>query len=345
MVLTPSTVALSLGRVMRRATLGGMSEVVKEFDAYLRDERMLSAATREQYVGAVEKFEAFLRREGADDEAHLEAVTKAQLTVFVRAEAGSEDGPSRAVWNSRLAALRSFFDYLFRQERIAANPALRLDRQKVHGRERLPLSFEELLALVELARRDSPPRDRSRNVALLQVFIHSGLRVAEVVSLDLDQVDFEGRLLLNVRTKGDKRLSVPFNDVVAEALERYLRDRGAILRGAPEQALFVSGQRRRLSVRSVQEFVRRYAQRAGIMRPVSPHVLRHSTATELADLTSIRVVQEHLGHASVTTTEKYIHPKGGERRRAVDELGARWQRAARRRQPPVTEPRSTAGPA
>src|SRR5579883_285115 len=113
MVLTPSTVDLSLGRVMRIATVGGMSEVVQEFDAYLRDERMLSASTRERYVGALEKFEAFLKGDGASSDAHLEAVTKAQLTAFVRAEAGSEDGPSRAVWNSRLAALRSFFDYLF----------------------------------------------------------------------------------------------------------------------------------------------------------------------------------------------------------------------------------------
>lgn len=330
---------------MAAAILGVMKDLVSAFGRYLRDERMVGISTVARYERVLSGFLHFLRAEGVGDDGKVEDVTKQQLTAFLRAEAAGADGPSKAVWNARLAALRAFFLYLFKEDLITVNPALRVERQKVHGRERLPLSFDELVGLVEVVRRDSPRRDRSRNMALLQVFIHTGLRVAEVVSLNLSQVDFEGRLILHVRVKGDKRLSVPFNDVVAEALERYLRDRGALLRGEATPALFVSGLRRRLSVRSVQEMVRRYATAAGIHRPVSPHVLRHSTATELAELAPLRVVQEHLGHASVTTTERYVHVNGGARRQAVDELAVRWRRAARRRRGRAATQSPSPGPA
>jgi len=104
-------------------------------------------------------------------------------------------------------------------------PSSPLERLRLTRRERVPLSFDEALELVDAAREHSPKRFRSRNVAVVKVFFHCALRVAEVVSLNLDQVDFDNRLFLNVRTKGNKRLSILFNDVVAEALEAYLADR------------------------------------------------------------------------------------------------------------------------
>lgn len=318
---------------MQPVSASAMHELIRSFRSYLTSERMLAGSTVARYVGVLADFTQFLASEHGERPIPLEAVGKDELSRFLRREVGDgEDAePSRAVFNARLAALRSFYDYLFKREVINVNPALRVDRLKIQQRERLPLSFEEVLALVDAVREHSPGAYRSRNVGIVQVFFHCSIRVAELVSLHLDQVDFDNRAFLGVRVKGDKRLSVLFNDIVAEALEQYLGDRQKLGVPAEEQALFVSQRRERLSIRAVQELVKRYGKLAGISRVVTPHVLRHSSATELADIAPLRVVQEHCGHAQVTTTERYVHVKAQERRRAVDELGNRWRREARAR--------------
>jgi integrase/recombinase XerC len=257
----------------------------------------------------------------------LSAVRKTDVAHFLRS--GNEH--SRTGWNGRLAALRALFGYLVKEEIMTANPALLVDRLKLPERQREPLTLDEMIRLVDSAAAQAPKKLRSRNVAILQIFFHCSLRVSEVVSLDLGQVDMEERLFRSVRTKGDKRLAVLFNDVVAEALERYLPERAAL--GAPETetALFLSQQGTRLSARTVEEMVSHYASVARIARHTTPHVLRHSSATELADVTDLRTVQDHLGHDSITTTQRYVHVKDAEHRRAVDELGSRFTSARRGR--------------
>lgn len=142
-------------------------------------------------------------------------------------------------------------------------------------------------------------------------------------------------LLLDVRAKGGKLLAVAFNDVVAEALEQYLAERPRLHPATDEPALFVSDRGNRLSIRTVQELVKRFGKLATIRTPVTPHVLRHSSATRLAELgTPLRVVQEICGHASVTTTERYVHVNGNERRRAIDALAVRWREQTRVRAGP-----------
>ena len=318
---------------MKFVTQSDMQQLVVAFAAYLREERMLTEGTIKRYAAVMENFATFLGGvHSAEKSFSLDAVSKGDLLTFMRRKVAEGSEPSRATWNNRLAALRSFYDYLFRQEVIDVNPALRLERLRLTKRERLPLSFDETLSLVDTARDRSPRAFQTRNVAIVDVFFHCALRVAEVVSINLDQVDFDNRLFLNVRTKGNKRLSILFNDVVAEALERYLSDREKLGVPPDETALFVSHRRRRMSVRAVQNLIKDYAARAGISRPVTPHLLRHSSATQLAELgTPLRVVQEICGHASVTTTERYVHPNGNQRREALDELGATWNRHARAR--------------
>ena len=212
------------------------------------------------------------------------------------------------------------------------NPALKIERQRVFPKEPVPLSFDEMLRLVEAVEGHCSSVYKHRNVAILQVLFHCALRVAEVVSLDLLQLDFDNYVFLDVRRKGGKILAAAFNDVVAEALENYLKVRGEHLPEEDEPALFLSDRKKRLSTRAVQAMVKKYADLAGISRTVSPHLLRHSSATQLMEVgTPLRVVQEICGHSSVETTQRYVHVNNGQRKRAVNALGQEWREQSQRR--------------
>ena len=176
-----------------------------------------------------------------------------------------------------------------------------------------------------------------RNVALVTVLFHTAIRVSELVSLRLDQVDLSNRLLLDVRVKGDRHSSVAFNDVVAEALERYLAVRSEFRHAASSPALFLSQRGHQLSVRAVQELAAKLGEDAGMSRSVTPHLLRHSSVTQLVELgTPMRVVQEIRGHASIRTAERYAHVSQGQRRNALTRLGASWRKAESERKKRLT---------
>jgi len=275
----------------------------------------------------MEIFLAFL--DARTPQVGCESVDKTLIIEYLRQRANRGVTRSRSVWNTHLSALRAFYGYLFREEVIMDNPALRVERMKPFFREPTPLSLDEAVRLTEAVEEHAQPPYRARNEAIVQVLFHCALRVAELVSLDLAQVDFDNYVFVGVRTKGGKHLSVAFNDVVAEALGKYLTCRQEIVGASDIGALFLSDRRTRISIRAVQDLVRRYAELAGISRRVSPHLLRHSSATQLVEIgTPLSVVQEMCGHASVTTTQRYVHVSGGQRRHAVDALGAEWRRHA-----------------
>jgi site-specific recombinase XerD len=259
----------------------------------------------------------------ADDETtSLMALTPSDIGRFLD---GAHSGPQR---NVHLSALRTFFTWLEALGQVTRNPAATAPRAKVTANTREPPSLSDTLKLVATVENTAPRKLKLRDVAIIQLFFHTALRVTEVVSIDINQVDLEHGLIRNVVTKGDGRLTVIINDVVAEALERYLAARANLGPEDDDRALFLSQRGTRIAVRSVEEFVRGYAERAGLPVKVTPHVLRHASATELIEFTDIRTVQEHLGHKSVTTTQRYTHVKESKRRMAVDELGRRWRRAA-----------------
>ena len=150
--------------------------------------------------------------------------------------------------------------------------------------------------------------------------------MSELVSLDLAQVDLQGHIFADVRTKGDNELSLAFNDLVCEALETYIDDRRGVVLNEDEPALFISIRGSRLSLRGVEEMVDSVALRAGIGRKVTPHGLRHSSLTAMAELgTDIYTLQAQAGHADITTTSRYIHLGAGKQRAAVDEMDRAWR--------------------
>lgn len=220
----------------------------------------------------------------------------------------------------KLAAVRSFFRYLCRQERLDHNPVAGVSTPKI-GRQ-LPrfLHVPEVTAILEQPRLDSPLGLRDR--ALLEVLYASGLRVSEVVGLDLDAVDASAGYV-RVMGKGSKERIVPLGSEAIAALGSYLGSgRPHLLRrrrSDAELALFLNRFGRRLSARSVRNLVQRYGGQALPGRRPSPHMLRHSFATHLLDNgADLRAVQELLGHASVSTTQIYTHVTR-ERLRAIYE--------------------------
>lgn len=304
------------------ASFRDMPALLDAFARHLRVERGRSSSTVARYLRTLRQFAAFV-----DDESRpLEGATYREIADFCGREVRGRE-PSGSTWNARVAALRAFYAYLYREELVFANPALRVERQRERAGERLPLSLDEALRVVDAITEGSSDTYRARNVAIFQLLVHSALRVSEIVSLDVHQVDFDNRVLLAVRTKGDKKLSVYFSDLVSEALERYLRHRTLLNPAEQEEALFLSDRGTRISVRAVQQMIGRYGERAGISRPVTPHLLRHSSVTQLVELgTPLPVVQSICGHASVQTTQRYVHLGGEHRRSAADALDAAWRK-------------------
>lgn len=238
---------------------------------------------------------------------------------------------SGVTWNMRLAAIRSVFAFLCSIDALPINSAMKIERQRTFDRQTNPLTLQELISLVESVRDNSTPLYAARNVAIVQVLVHTALRVNEVVSLNVDQVDLEHYLLLDVRRKGGKALASAINDVVASALSDALAARKQFNPSETQAALFLSGRGTRLSVRTVQELVKLHGKLAGIRQPVTPHLLRHSSATQFAAMgTPLRVVQEICGHASISTTQRYVHPGAEDRQRAVEAMAVAWKKQSLR---------------
>lgn len=257
-------------------------------------------------------------------------VTRGTVLRFLEGAARTQRGePSSYKFNNALAGVRSLFDYLVQVELMKENPTKGIRQQEVDAPPRIPLTLDEIVALVDALGR-SDRNQVLRNVAIAQVFIHCGLRVSEVVGLKRHQVDLhpDRRMLVGIRVKGRKRLSVPINDLAAEALEKYLAERDLLPVDCDE--VFLSNQLRKMSVRAVQSLISAAGKAAGIERPVTPHLLRHTTVTMVQELGAvIQTAQTLVGHASIATTERYTHLGTKFVRQAVETLSDAVKRRTR----------------
>jgi integrase/recombinase XerC len=202
-----------------------------------------------------------------------------------------------------LSAVRGFFRYLLRAGELASNPAELVQPPKSARRLPKVLDVDQTVRLVGIADDDDlAVRDR----AILEVMYSCGLRVSELVGLNVPDVELRDAQV-TVLGKGRKQRMVPIGRHAIAAVERWLERRGK-LAGTQEQALFVNRKGLRLTVRSVQERVRRWALRQGLDTHVHPHMLRHSFASHILESSSdLRAVQELLGHADIGTTQVYTH--------------------------------------
>jgi integrase/recombinase XerC len=207
-----------------------------------------------------------------------------------------------------LSTTRAFYRWLFETQRISANPATGLRNPKLPQRLPAFLTEEESRSLLELPEPVDFPSARLR--CLLELLYASGLRVSELTGLDLQDLLMEQRTL-RVFGKGQKERLVPFHVSAAEVLNTYLAHRGRFLaeKGLPpSQALFLNQRGGRLTPTSVRTFLSEALEEASLRAKISPHALRHSFATHLLNRgMDLRAIQELLGHASLSTTQRYTH--------------------------------------
>jgi integrase/recombinase XerC len=206
----------------------------------------------------------------------------------------------------KLAAIRSFLQFCMNKKWLEDNPAKVVATPKQDRYVPSFLSEDEMAKFLDLPRSDNPLDLRDK--AVLELLYASGLRVSELVGANLDDVNFSERLI-RVRGKGKKERIVPFGRKAEESLALYIRARPKINKGEIEgDAIFLNFRGERLTSRSVERIVDKYLQLTAIQRDISPHSLRHSFASHLlgrgADL---RMIQELLGHESLSTTQKYTH--------------------------------------
>ncbi len=232
------------------------------------------------------------------------AATSADIEAWFAAR-HEESRPATA--NRRLAALRRFYAWALREKRAAADPCLTLEVAKQPLRVPKTLSEAQVEALL-----GAPDLDTARGLrdrAMLETLYATGLRVSELVSLKTLDVSMTDGVVRVIQGKGGKDRLVPLGAEAAHWLQRYLAHARPELAGARvSDVLFVTGRAQAMSRQAFWQLVKKYAQRAGVLAPLSPHVLRHAFATHLLNHgADLRVVQLLLGHADISTTQIYTH--------------------------------------
>ena len=287
----------------------GADAIALEADRFLDHltvERGLSDHTLAAYRRDLRRYVAFLRRR---DVTAPDAVDESTIRSFVASVSASTHGederPYKATSVARtLSAVRSFHRFLLREGVTTRDPAAGIRQPKLPRSLPRPLGVDEVLRLLEAPEAATPAGLRDR--ALLELLYGSGLRVSELVGLDVDDVDLDEGAV-RVLGKGGKEREVPLGRFGAEAVAAYLtRARPSFASGASRGALLLNRRGGRLTRQSVNRILATHVKEAGIERRVTPHSLRHSFATHLLEGgADVRVVQELLGHASVATTQIY----------------------------------------
>jgi len=218
-------------------------------------------------------------------------------------------GQARTTSARKLSAVRAFLRYLRRESVIDGDPAALVAAPKRGVRMPAHLSEDEMRRLLEAPAADAPLGRRDR--AVLELFYASGLRLGELAGLDLDDVNLSERMV-RVLGKGGKERLVPLTGTAAAALRLYLKDRAVLVRRAAGDRghgpLFVNYRGTRLGARSIDRLVRRYVAACSTRLGISPHALRHTFATHLLQRgADLRAIQELLGHARLSTTQRYTH--------------------------------------
>jgi integrase/recombinase XerC len=285
-----------------------MEKLIEQFLEHLRYERNVSAHTLRNYESDLEQFTHFLapdRKTKLPDVSEIDRLTIREWMASLHSDQKKKSSIAR-----KLAALRTFFQFLVREGVLELNPAKLVSTPKLEKKLPNHLSIEEAIRFIESPDLDTDLGKRDR--AMLELMYATGVRVAELTTLNVADVDFQNQLI-RVTGKRRKQRIVPFGDPAGEAIRNYLGVREKFLFNAPvskrdEDALFLNYQGTRITTRSVGRMVEKYIRICAGMHNISPHALRHSFATHLLDSgADLRDIQELLGHARLSTTQIYTH--------------------------------------
>jgi tyrosine recombinase XerC len=287
-----------------------MERLVKKFDNYLFAIKNASLHTRRSYHTDLTQFLAFLRENEPamcnQGEAALNKISPLIIRGFLAYLLRKN---SKTTIARKIAALNSFFRFLIKEGFTASNPVQAISAPKPEKVIPSFLSVDEIFSLIEQPDHENDLSRRDR--AVLELMYSCGLRVSEVVSLNLGDLDPpQGNL--KVTGKGNKERMLPIGTKALEAIQDYLIVRSNLEAKRKDQgkspALFLNHRGERLTTRSIGRMINKYARFLTMFRPVHPHAIRHTFATHLLDAgADLRAIQELLGHSSLSTTQKYTH--------------------------------------
>ena len=278
-----------------------MESLIQEFIDYLGHEKGLASNTLESYSRDLKQYYGFL---SGDSSLSLENASQSTIVAYLMDL--RKQGKATATIARRLAALKAFYQFLVKENYVESDPTGELSSPKLERKLPKVLTVEEVERL--LAQPDFSTPAGKRDKAMLELLYATGIRVSELVNLNVQDVDLQEGFV-RCLGKGSKERVVPIGEMAIIALRSYLENaRSKLIADPKEKALFVNHHGRRLTRQGFWKIVKKYSQQALIRKEITPHTLRHSFATHLLENgADIRAVQEMLGHADISTTQIYTH--------------------------------------
>lgn len=279
-----------------------MEKIVDSFLHYLAVERGLAQNTLDSYKIDINQYMLYLKQQGISQ---LSLASKSNIIGYLMQL--QKAGRAPATISRRLAAIKTLYRFMLSEELIATDPAADLESPKLSQRLPQVLTFQEVDKLLNQPQIDTPSGLRDK--AMLELLYATGIRVSEMVTLDVEHVNLDVGYI-RCLGKGAKERIVPMGSVAIKSVKEYLAvGRVKLTKGrSTENSLFVNQHGRRLTRQGFWKIIKKYARKGKIGKNITPHTLRHSFATHLLENgADLRSVQEMLGHADITTTQIYTH--------------------------------------
>lgn len=284
-----------------------MDNIIREFLNFLENEKGYSENTIAAYRNDLSQFNTFARAKVGDNWGDVSRTTINEYISYLKDN--SRRPYSSSTIARKVAAIKSFFHYLIAEGIAQNDPTATLDSPKVKKRLPQTISVDDINKLLQATSMDDAPKSR-RDHAMLELLYATGIRVTELVSLNVDDLDFsEGSVRVQGKKSGVKERYVPVVGDALEALKTYLEQgRRQLLHSQKEMALFLNHRGKRLTRQGAWLIIKRYVEESGISGKVTPHTLRHSFAAhKLSHGKSLQDIQKLLGHANISTTQVYTH--------------------------------------
>jgi len=280
-----------------------LKDSIVKYLEYLSSEKGYSEHTIRGYGRDLNDFYLFLKNRNGKRKIDIRKIDALMVREYVSHLFNSY---SRSSISRKLSAIRSLFRYLEKRQKIDMNPASEVSSPKLPRYIPSYLTVDEIFRLLNDPKRDDP--FLLRDLAILEVFYSCGLRVSELASLNVKDID-RSNSTIRVMGKGKKERIVPIGDTALSAIDRYLEAIFLLRKGDQgDLALFINQRGGRITPRSILRIVKRHVREKGILKDISCHSLRHTFATHLLDAgADLRSVQEMLGHVSLSTTQRYTH--------------------------------------
>lgn len=275
-----------------------MEQAINEFITYLHNVKKASANTEQSYKRDLKKLDLYLAANNVNDVSNVnDRILKAYIDEL------TESGAKPSTISRSIASIKAFFHYQYSQEKIAKDPSLLLKAPKIEKKFPEILTTDEVVKLLEQPKGDTPKDIRDK--AMLELLYATGIRVTELINLEVDDVNLKMSYLLC--SEGSKERIIPFGAAAKEALARYLKSgREAMVSDKSSKLLFANCSGQHMSRQGFWKLIKYYAKKAGIDADITPHTLRHSFAAHLVENgADLRSVQEMLGHSDISTTQIY----------------------------------------